>query len=129
MLPQDRGGVLCTFSMTDTEQTPSYLDRSEARIADLAALFSGMNDLVKDWKASVPTPSKADAAKIILKLGEMQTIHLMLLRAEEAFYEKIVHGTDVTEVDYDDVRDHIGRALDRIRIATRAEGVSEPTDG
>jgi len=130
--------VQCTFSMTDNQQTPAYLQRGELRVGDLATLFSEMNDLVKLWKAkkaealeddeNVDFP-KAEATKVLTKISEMQTVHLMLLRAEEAFYEKIVFGTNVTAVDYDVVRTQIGSALDRIRAATDAEEVCDAVDG
>lgn len=118
------------------QTTPSPEDGPDAaaqcareRINQLSDLFSEMNMLMHRWLDEVGPADLAQGKKMLGKLSDMQTTHLMVLRAEEAFYEKFSDTTASDTVDYERIRAELGRALDRIRDAERPDRLSEPTDG
>jgi hypothetical protein len=54
---------------------------------------------------------------------ELETVHTTILRSQEAFHEKYKNSNTESGVDYNAVRADLGRQLDRIRAAIKADGV------
>ncbi|MEL6572286.1 MAG: hypothetical protein AAFQ64_11535 [Pseudomonadota bacterium] len=91
------------------------------RLKEIGALFADMRALMELWLADPGPADKTTANKMLTKMGELQTAHLMMLRTEEAFYDKFSDHTAATAIDYDAIRDDIGRRLDHIRSTRDAE--------
>lgn len=113
--------------MTDDRDIASFgtpaeaAERARERITQIGVLFNEMAALTDRWMAEAGPADFATGKKILAKLGELQTAHLMMLRAEEAFHDKFSPSASDEGVNHDDVRDEIGRRLDRIRDARDAE--------
>ncbi len=99
------------------------------RIDQISTLFAEMTTLLAQSMASEGEVTKATSQKMLAKLGELQTAHLMVLKAEEVFHDKFDQETAGAGVDYDIIRHEIGCALDRIRAADATGDVSEGSDG
>lgn len=102
---------------------------ARARIDDIGTLFSEMKALLERWLAEAGPADLVTGKKMQTKLGEMQTAHLMMLRAEEAFYDKFSDDIRADTIDYDVIRDELGRTLDRIRDAEYPSRPAEGSDG
>lgn len=116
---------------TETSETLKKEQTAAAallRIAQLSNLFSEIHDTIEVLRAEARRDNMADWVKIISKLSEMQTLHVKLLTAEESFHDKFNQHADMDTIDYDRIRHDIGRALDRIRAASRTDDVSERPD-
>ncbi|MEL6641627.1 MAG: hypothetical protein AAFP98_09990 [Pseudomonadota bacterium] len=113
--------------MTDETDRPLFGGPEEAaaqarqRLTQISALFEDMKALMDLWLTEPGPADKTTSTKMLAKMGEMQTAHLMMLRAEEAFYDQFSERAVEEAIDYDAIRDDIGRRLDRIR-ATKDTG-------
>ena len=112
--------------MTDETDHPLFGGPEQAaalsrqRMIQISALFDDMKALMEEWLADPGQADKTTATKMRAKLGDMQAAHVMLLREEEAFYEKFSQRAAEDAIDYDAIRDDIGRRLDWIRAAKDA---------
>lgn len=99
-----------------------------ARVAAIHDIFDGIRlalaGQVDELTHGAPVTSKA----LLTKLGELQSAQLLLTKAEDAFAEKYGRDGDDAQIDYDELRDQIGRKLDRIRISGGASGLFEGPD-
>ncbi|MCK0121652.1 hypothetical protein MWU61_13955 [Loktanella sp. F6476L] len=106
-------------------------DREEAarlRISQIADLFSEMRILLARWLDEAGPAADASTKQMMTKINELQSTHLMVLRAEEVFHEKYGSPDADTGIDYDDARDTIGRELDRLRASIGPKDVSGKPD-
>jgi hypothetical protein len=110
--------------MTEPDDAAPF-GRAEAlaRVRELAGFYTALKATFLEQLglsgAAGGLPSKAHA----VKLAELQATHVHLLKAEEQFIEKFGQGTDDADINHDDIRDDIGRRLDRIRAAGSEGGV------
>ncbi|WP_386681396.1 hypothetical protein [Loktanella sp. R86503] len=110
--------------MTEPDDAAPF-GRAEAlaRVRELAGFYAALKATFLEQLDQIggqsALPSKAHAAK----LAELQATHVHLLKAEEQFIEKFGQGTDDADIDFDAIRDDIGRRLDRIRAAGTEGGV------
>jgi hypothetical protein len=65
-------------------------------------------NFIRDGDSSFGKPA-------LKKLEEMQSLLVLLLKAEKAFNEKFGANSSEQPTDYTEIRDRIGRKLDRIR--------------
>ena len=102
------------------------LDQADAqeRLAEMRAMFVRVHDEIRQHMDAARDPSVSDFKAISSKLSELQTNHLTLLRAEEAFHDKFRTDAPKNTDNYDDIRRQVGRALSRLRDTIAAEGVS-----
>ena len=98
------------------------------RVTDIAKLFAEIRECIVVWRAEARAATKTEMQTIFSKLGELQSMHVRLLHAEEAFNEKFNRSADADTVDYDTIRHDLGCALDRIRAALDAEKLSGQPD-
>ena len=97
---------------------------ARARLDDLAQLYAGLRQLLLVQISAAQADPALSAKALIARLGELQTAHLMLTKAEEKFHDAF--GTeDDTPTDIDSLRAEIGRKLDRIRKAQDAKAVPD----
>lgn len=94
---------------------------AELRVAEIADLFRRTRTTLDHMIGTVGTPNAQTPKAIVTKLNELQSVHLKVLDAEEAFYAKQEESSSGTEIDFDAVRAEIGGQLDRIRKAIAAE--------
>jgi hypothetical protein len=59
----------------------------------------------------------------IVKIAELQTLFVSLIKAQETYDEKIGRTERQGDIDFDAIRDTIGRKLDKLRAAGAAGGV------
>jgi len=110
--------------MTHEPMTPEQrAEEALERVNDIKNVFKSIRDLLKLQIEILGPPDKLTPKPILTKLAELQTAQITLVKAEEAFYDKIRKDTSGTDRDFDAIRDQIGRALDRIRAAERAGNV------
>ncbi len=108
--------------MTLIPDDPNSSDMSAvARIARIANLFTSISCKLDDMIAAFSTENAVSPKTINLKLGELQSAHASLIRAEEVFHEKFASTDAASGINYDAIRDDIGRQLDRIRAAISPE--------
>jgi hypothetical protein len=113
----------------DDPQSP-HEDSARLRISQIADLFEEMRTLLARWLDEAGPAADASNKQMMNKINELQTTHMMVLRAEEVFHDKYGSTDIATGIDYDDARDTIGRELDRLRAAlSPASGSGEPDTG
>ena len=102
--------------MTKTnDQGRGALDAASERVAEIAALYVRVRDYLQLMLDDIGQPTAATPKPLLNKISELQSVHLKVLAAEEAFYaQQQVNQPDV-EIDYDALRADIGRQIDRIR--------------
>lgn len=119
----------CHGSYSDRRLKMTIEDESDAldpgkRIEEMKLLFRGVNSGLSAQIAALRGKlTVKDAAALKIKIAELESTHMSLVRAEEAFHEKTKHDVANSGPDYDAIREEIGRALDRIRDAECAGGV------
>ncbi len=91
------------------------------RIAVLEDQFRSVSDVLTTLTATIDHPDSHPPKALMTKLMELQSIHFAVIKAHEAFHEKY-DPTD-SGVDYDKIRDDIGRQLDRIRTVLETKGI------
>ena len=112
------------------EDQPNREAAGRLRIAEITTLFADMRAMMVMWLGDAGPAAKATSKQMLDKINELQSAHLLVIRAEEAFHDKFGHGEIADGIDYDAARDAIGRELDRLRAAVEAGYLSEgPDDG
>lgn len=98
------------------------------RVTQISDLFAEMRALMVRWLEEAGPVADANNKQMMSKIGELQTAHLAVIRAEEAFHDKYGNGALADGLDYDAARDEIGGALDRLRAALETGYLSEGSD-
>ena len=93
---------------------------AQKRVEDIAALFESIKDVLVVAVAEFGKPSATAPKAVISKLMELQSAHLAVLKAEEAFYDKIQSNGNADDIDFDAIRSDIGGQIDRIRATIDA---------
>jgi hypothetical protein len=109
----------------EVDDPPTGESSARQRIAEITALFANMRALMTKWSDDA---GPASSKQMLTKISELQSAHLLVMRAEEAFYDKFGNGEINAGIDYDAARTDIGRELDRLRVALEAGYLSEGTD-
>ena len=94
-----------------------------ARISAIKELFEAIKQSLRAQVRQFPDVDAQSPRAMITKLNELQSAQVLLLKAEEAYYEKYARDDIQIAIDHDALRDQIGRALDRIRDTTSAGGI------
>ena len=95
------------------------------RVARISALFDSIADTLEEMIATLGTTGGPAPRAIALKLQELQTAHLKVIAAEEAFHAA---APDSTADDIEAIRGDIGCKIDRIRAALDAAGVPRQSE-
>lgn len=111
----------------DDDKT-SRENAARSRLSEITDLFAEMRAITGKFLREAGSADSANTKQIMSKISELQSVHLMVIRAEEAFHEKFGQGDIADGIDYDAARDDIGRALDRLRTAVDAKFVSGRAD-
>ena len=98
----------------DQTHTQKAADAS-ARIAAIKEMFEAIKETLRVQVEQFPEIDGQSPKALIQKLNDLQSAQVLLLKAEEAYYEKFGEDDLKGAVDHDAVRDQIGRSLDRIR--------------
>jgi len=101
--------------MAEDDELDRARERVEARAQELQKLYVDMQALVREQMDKQRAMDKAELKEVSLKLSEMQTLQLSLLRAEETLHDKLRFKTDEAKTDYETIRREIGRKLNRLR--------------
>lgn len=107
------------------DHPPSDEQAARKRIAVLEAHFYKSSETLSTLIAGFGRTNGQTSKTVMSKLMELETVHTTALKAQEAFYEKYKTTTAQDGVNYDKIRDDIGRHLDRIRAALKSKGISE----
>ena len=100
-----------------SDQGPQAADNASARVAEISQLYQNIRASLVLMMAQAG-PLTTDTPKPILnKMNELQSAHLKVLAAEEAFHAHQKATAPDEDIDYDDLRADIGRQIDRIRPA------------
>lgn len=92
------------------------------RIAILEEQFRSVSDVLTTLTENIDQPDGHPPKALMTKLMELQSIHFAVIKAHEAFHEK--YDSNDTGINYDKIRDDIGRQLDRIRTVLEIKGIS-----
>ncbi|MBI1416677.1 MAG: hypothetical protein GC146_05575 [Limimaricola sp.] len=87
----------------------------QARIAEIDALFQALRASVRHLQAQVETGGPGAVKAALAKLGELQTAHVALIKAEERFHDIAGEQAQPDDIDFDAIRDEIGRRLADLR--------------
>ena len=110
--------------MTSEDDLDDVRAQVERRAGELQRLYVEMQELVRGQMDQQRAMGKAELKEVNIKLSEMQTLQLSLLRAEETLYDKLRFTSDAKRTDYTAIRREIGRSLNRLRQSLGSEGVS-----
>lgn len=115
--------------MTDQDDDrQSREDAARRRVAEISELFANMRAIMARWLKDAGPVADATSKQMMTKISELQSAHLLVIRAEEVFHEKFGQGDIADGVDYEAARRDIGRELDRLRAAFEAGYVSQGSD-
>ncbi|WP_458790278.1 hypothetical protein [Yoonia sp. MH D7] len=105
------------------ENDESHISEMSAveRTVRIANLFTSISRDLDETMAAYRAEQKISPKSIGSKISELQSVHTSLIKAEEAFHEKFSNKDAASGLDYDVLRDEIGRQLDRIRAALGSE--------
>jgi len=109
----------------NNETLPFGEENESSRVAVIARLFQRMSFTLDLMMTEFETSKDVSAKPILSKIIELQSVHFAVLKAQEAFLEKINSSENSPENDREKIRSDIGGKLDRIRDAIAAEGVSQ----
>ena len=98
---------------------------ASARISEIRELFGAIRQTLMGQLQDMPEVQPTTPKHLIAKINELQATLVLLLKAEEAYYEKYGHDELQISVDHDAIRDQIGGHLDRIRKSRHPESLSE----
>ncbi len=90
--------------------------RAQERIEYLRRVYKGLREYLQVQLDEILPISKETPRPQVKKAEEMMSLQTQLAKAEEAFDEQFNPAAGA-EFDYDELRNQIGRALDRIREA------------
>ena len=107
------------------DHPPSDEQAACKRIAVLEAHFYKSSETLGTLITGFGRTNGQTPKAVMSKLMELETVHTTALKAQEAFYEKYKDTTPQGGVNYNEIRDDIGRHLDRIRAALKSKGISE----
>lgn len=115
-----------TLSYDDDEETALAIMLARERVAEIRDMFEGMKRTLKALMDSHEPPDKAMSKLMLQKISELQTAHLAVVRAEEAFHDKFGDGDGDQDhgIDIEVARRDIASGLDRIRAAVGAKDLS-----
>lgn len=78
-------------------------------------------ELVQDMQSGKTVPAK----QVRAHMADLQSAYFSIKKAEEAFHDKTGNVQRDGDIDFEAVRDEIGRKLDKLRAARDAEGISQ----
>ena len=107
------------------DHPPSDEQAARKRIVVLEAHFYKSSETLSTLISGFGRTNGQTPKAVMSKLMELETVHTTALKAQEAFYEKYKDTTPQGGVNYNEIRDDIGRHLDRIRAALKSKGISE----
>lgn len=104
------------------------VDDAAARVAEISELFVSIRLTLAQMREDIATSDAQPHRTIITKLSEIQSTHLKVLAAEEAFHAQQDATGAIDTIDTDAIRADIGRALARIRATLDAGEVPKQSD-
>ncbi len=87
-----------------------------------------IRERLKEMAADLKQVTSANLNELNKQLDLLHAAHLRVVVAEDKFHDKLGTDPDADAIDYDAIRDDIGRQLDRLRDALIAEGVLGDAD-
>jgi len=114
---------------TDTTDAAGSTIGVDQRIVTLTTLYNDLSLTLNLQLAELRKGDLAQGKPLIKKLDELCSVLLALIKAEEAFHEKIKSTAAGHFIDADALRADIGSKLDRIRDAHGTSAVFKRTDG
>lgn len=109
---------------TNNKTAPVKQPEMDQRLVALTALYDDLNTTLNLQMAELRNGDLTQGKPIIKKLDELCSVLLALIKAEEAYHEKIKSTGGGSFVDAEQLRADIGRKLDRIRGAGHPSEVS-----
>lgn len=110
------------------DEKQSRENAARQRVAEISTLFAEMRSVMSRWLKDAGPAADASTKQMMTKISELQSAHLLVIRAEEAFHDKFGNGEIEDGIDYETARHDIGRELDRLRAALEAKYLSAGPD-
>ncbi|KQB98272.1 hypothetical protein AL073_05175 [Loktanella sp. 1ANDIMAR09] len=114
---------------TPDKTGPDGLVTAAERLAEVDAVSQYIRDRLREMADDLKTVTYGNLNDINKQLDLLHAAHLRVLIAEDKFHDKLGTDSDADAIDYDAIRDEIGRQLDRLRNALIAKGVLGDADG
>jgi hypothetical protein len=105
------------------------LETAASRVVKIDAVSQYIRGRLIEMAADLKQVTSANLNELTKQLDLLHAAHLRVVIAEDKFHDKLGTDPDADAIDYDAIRDDIGRQLDRLRDAIIAEGVSGDVDG
>lgn len=98
------------YTMKKSQDHPaSDVQAALARITMIEEKFQSISDVLNRLMADIGSVDSQTPKAVVSKLMELQTAHLSVIKAQEAFHEKFKDTDPSGGVDYDEIRVDIGR--------------------
>ena len=105
------------------------IDDAAARIAELKRLYHSIRATLDVQLQEMGLATTSTPKTVLAKLNELQTAHLRVLAAEEAFEAQQPNVEISDDTDFDALRYEIGSKLDRLRRSILATELSDRLEG
>ncbi|PXW67827.1 hypothetical protein C7964_105177 [Loktanella sp. PT4BL] len=105
------------------------LESASDRVVEIDAVSRYVRERLREMADDLKKVTYGNLNDINKQLDLLHASHLRVVIAEDKFHDKIGTDPDADAIDYDAIRDDIGRQLDRLRDALIAEGVLGDADG
>lgn len=112
--------------LTDPSHVPDVA--VDDRTAGFRTMFAAIRKLMAIHAVSPGAKGFLTPEDIITKLDELQRLQALLRDAEEVLRDVFAQEGSGSVPDYEELRDAIGRRIDRLRAAMGAETISEGDD-
>jgi hypothetical protein len=108
---------------TPNETRPDGLATAAERLVEVDAVSQYIRDRLREMADDLKKVTYGNLNEINKQLDLLHASHLRVVIAEDKFHDKLGTDPDADAIDYDTIRDDIGRQLDRLRDALIANGV------
>jgi len=98
------------------------------QVNELKRVFESIRTVIEQLILTAPEIDGATPQAIITKLSELQSVHLEIVAAEEAFHAENGPVERPDDIDLSSIRAEIGGHLDRLRAAINANKIPFDTD-
>ncbi|WP_055685982.1 hypothetical protein [Loktanella sp. 5RATIMAR09] len=113
---------------TPNETRPDGLATAAERLVEVDAVSQYIRDRLREMADDLKKVTHGNLNDITKQLDLLHASHLRVVIAEDKFHDKLGSDPDADAIDYDAIRDDIGRQLDRLRDALIAKGVLGDAD-
>lgn len=125
-MPLVHGGVLIgqICMAKDDQKTVGGEDRLRKELEEARLIYAHIRTMLEHMIAQVRAEDgRLSPQDVVIRLNDLNRAQMLLVRAERNFHDT-KQSAGPAEIDFAEVRDSIGRKLDRLRATADTGGVS-----